>query len=372
MAAAARSRDPKQFEPLTKLTHSLCALSAAIVATLSAHAATSVFHAVLGDSRTAASAREVRLAALSKVSERRVLESSDDWLGKLKTEKFWTEKRGGRPLTDYSTSNRPQMSRLGAARPAVSTPSAPLSQKTSRDDNEFSDGSTWYHGDGDTFRTVCVRLCDGYFWPISFSTTDDNFERDQNSCERSCTSPARLYVAKTPGVSMDDMEDLKGVAYKKLKTSFLFRTSFEADCKCKPHPWEQAAMDRHRLYAAEGKRRKGDVAAAAEATRLKAEIAQASKLPASHRTLASDEPPPDEKLAAKPEQRARAAAPSQATAKPVRTASTTQRYTQTRPAAAPPGPVMRLGATQPSPVRSERPSRVAAGADWRTRSFEAR
>ena len=37
-----------------------------------------------------------------------------------------------------------------------------------------------------TYRTVCVRLCDGSFYPISFSTTPDNFARDEAQCRSSC------------------------------------------------------------------------------------------------------------------------------------------------------------------------------------------
>ena len=38
-----------------------------------------------------------------------------------------------------------------------------------------------YFGDG-TFRTLCVRTCDGYYFPISFSTTSDQFREDAHTC----------------------------------------------------------------------------------------------------------------------------------------------------------------------------------------------
>ena len=35
--------------------------------------------------------------------------------------------------------------------------------------------------DGATYRTMCVRLCDGYFWPVSFTATKREFARDSES-----------------------------------------------------------------------------------------------------------------------------------------------------------------------------------------------
>ena len=37
-----------------------------------------------------------------------------------------------------------------------------------------------------TFRTLCVRTCDGYYFPISFSTTSDRFAADEVQCEKMC------------------------------------------------------------------------------------------------------------------------------------------------------------------------------------------
>ena len=45
-----------------------------------------------------------------------------------------------------------------------------------------------------TFRTLCVRTCDGYYFPISFSTTSEHFPADARSCEAICPgTEARLF-----------------------------------------------------------------------------------------------------------------------------------------------------------------------------------
>jgi hypothetical protein len=94
-----------------------------------------------------------------------------------------------------------------------------------------------------------VRLCDGYFFPISFATSEGQFERDEQACARSCSAPTKLFVYRNPGQEPEQMVDLDGRPYAKLPTAFQFRTRFDQSCKCNPHPWEQEAVARHRRYA---------------------------------------------------------------------------------------------------------------------------
>lgn len=107
----------------------------------------------------------------------------------------------------------------------------------------------WSSAAGQTYRTVCVRLCDGYFFPISFSTSSEFFANDEAACRANCASPARLYVFKNPGETPSVMKNLDGKTYKTLDTAFLFRTRHDSACSCKGQPWEEASRDRHRVYA---------------------------------------------------------------------------------------------------------------------------
>lgn len=124
--------------------------------------------------------------------------------------------------------------------------------------------SNWYKGSGGTFTTVCVRLCDGWYRPISFSTTEDNFERDSVACQSSCGSPARLYVYRNPGDGIHQMMDLRGQAYARLKTAFLFQSTYTPSCTCRPQPWDTQAAERHRIYGLQANAAKGNAAAKGE------------------------------------------------------------------------------------------------------------
>jgi hypothetical protein len=103
--------------------------------------------------------------------------------------------------------------------------------------------------DAATYRTMCVRMCDGYYWPLSFATTMDNFARDERTCSQSCSSTVALYYYRNPGGQAEDMVNLRGVPYKNLGTAFLHRTTYDPNCKCRPHPWEAEAAERHKSYA---------------------------------------------------------------------------------------------------------------------------
>ena len=58
-------------------------------------------------------------------------------------------------------------------------------------------------GDGapaGTYHTVCVRTCDGYYFPISYSTVPNRFADDQRACQRECPAAETvLYSYRNPG-----------------------------------------------------------------------------------------------------------------------------------------------------------------------------
>jgi hypothetical protein len=167
------------------------------------------------------------------------------------------------------------------------------------DEDRDRDGRPW-GGDGNTYRTVCVRLCDGYYWPISFATTPEHFARDRAKCESSCGSPAKLYRYRNPGGEPEDMEDINGQPYTKLRTAFLYRTRYEPSCKCKADPWDREALDRHRIYALEASKRKGDKVAAKELDDLKARRDEASRERVAESAKASATPAANNTAEAKP------------------------------------------------------------------------
>ena len=132
---------------------------------------------------------------------------------------------------------------------------------------------------GATFRSVCVRLCDGYYFPVSFSVTSDRLERDAKVCASRCGNQGRLFVQNNPGGSAEAMVDLAGRPYRQLKTAFLYRTEYVASCTCQPQPWEAASQDRHRGYALAQAASKGNREATKELVALQSKMQQTAKAP---------------------------------------------------------------------------------------------
>ncbi len=100
-----------------------------------------------------------------------------------------------------------------------------------------------------SYRTLCVRLCDGFYFPISSATTRGRFYRDAKVCQESCGSEARLFYLPRGSDDVEHMTDLSGRAYGRLPQAFLYRKELVAGCACKPEPWSEAELARHETYA---------------------------------------------------------------------------------------------------------------------------
>jgi len=174
--------------------------------------------------------------ASSRTKPERV--ANGDWADHLLSESFW--RQFGSPQANRSEPT-PARERSGSRSDLTRRSTAGRRSKF-----KYLDG-------GGSYRTVCVRLCDGYFWPISFATGHAQLRHDQKKCEDSCESPARLYVTRDAETPLEDMRDDSGRSYKDLKTAFVYRASYLASCKCRAHPWEAEAQARHARYALEAK-----------------------------------------------------------------------------------------------------------------------
>ncbi|MER8483568.1 DUF2865 domain-containing protein [Mesorhizobium sp. M1322] len=90
---------------------------------------------------------------------------------------------------------------------------------------------------GGEFRTMCVRTCDGYFFPMSNAASLGDFERDQKNCDSSCPG-TEMQVFYTRGIgddSADMTSSVTGRPYSELPTAYLYKqpeTSRLPACGC--------------------------------------------------------------------------------------------------------------------------------------------
>jgi len=175
-----------------------------------------------------------------------------------------------------------------------------------------------------TYRTVCVRTCDGGYFPVSFATVPARFPDDEKTCKALCpATEAALYAYRNPGEDINQAVSVSGAPYTALPNAFRFRSEFNAACSCRApgQTWSDALKSIDEKAAAE---QQGDIIVTEESAkkmqqRSTAKPAQASakKGTAAATTGAA---PPAETSAPPPEQ---AAAPPSSDNKQIRSVGPT-------------------------------------------------
>ena len=118
------------------------------------------------------------------------------------------------------------------------------------------------------YRSVCVRLCDGFFYPIHYSTYGSLLGQDAQLCQSNCAAPAELYVYRNPGQEIEQAVSLNGSAYMDLPVALRYRKEFVNGCSCKQaeyNPTEIESANKRAEADAAAKPVKGKGKAAAKA-----------------------------------------------------------------------------------------------------------
>jgi Protein of unknown function (DUF2865) len=85
-----------------------------------------------------------------------------------------------------------------------------------------------------TYRTVCVRTCDGFYFPISFATVPARFPDDEKTCKNLCPAvEATLFAYRNPGEDISQAVSINGQPYSSSPNAFHYRQEFNPTCSCK-------------------------------------------------------------------------------------------------------------------------------------------
>ncbi len=106
---------------------------------------------------------------------------------------------------------------------------------------------------GGSYRTLCVRSCDGYYFPISTVTTRGNFARDDAVCQSLCPQ-AMLYAHSSGSESESMYRVVDGRSYKELETAFVYRKAYNPACTCTFEAKMIVSADGQELIDVEGSR----------------------------------------------------------------------------------------------------------------------
>ncbi len=88
-------------------------------------------------------------------------------------------------------------------------------------------------------RSVCVRLCDGYFFPIDALPRARDAGEEAAECSGLCPdAPTQLFVEPAGSDRIEDAVAGDGARYTALPVAFRNRTSFDKTCACHRRPGE--------------------------------------------------------------------------------------------------------------------------------------
>ncbi len=131
-----------------------------------------------------------------------------------------------------------------------------------------------------TFRTVCVRTCDGAYFPISFATVPARFPDDEKACKALCpAAEATLFSYRNPGEDINQAVSINGQPYASSPNAFRFRQEFNPSCACKAagQTWSDALKSIDDKAAAE---QQGDIIVTEESAKKMARPPAAKGPPA--------------------------------------------------------------------------------------------
>lgn len=104
-------------------------------------------------------------------------------------------------------------------------------------------------------KAVCVRSCDGGFFPVSYSAGRANLENLSDLCHALCPNAETTLFTYSPSGDIDHAVSIDGKPYSSLANADKFKTKFDPSCTCKPpdQSWAQALTDAERILGSQAK-----------------------------------------------------------------------------------------------------------------------
>jgi hypothetical protein len=116
--------------------------------------------------------------------------------------------------------------------PGVGSPSTPgpASDSSTRQNKQASNGNTGLTSG----RSVCVRLCDGAFFPIASVAGHSDIASREESCSALCPdAPTALYLQPGGSDKIEDAVSTSGAPYTALPVALRYRTTADNTCTCR-------------------------------------------------------------------------------------------------------------------------------------------
>ncbi|WP_279357516.1 DUF2865 domain-containing protein [Methylobacterium indicum] len=83
-------------------------------------------------------------------------------------------------------------------------------------------------------RTVCVRACDGYMFPLANLEGREALPAHQEACQAACPGAETALYTVRAGQELDRAVSLDGRPYRSLAAAYIYRTRQVQSCACRP------------------------------------------------------------------------------------------------------------------------------------------
>jgi Protein of unknown function (DUF2865) len=104
-----------------------------------------------------------------------------------------------------------------------------------------------------SYRTLCVRECDGFYFPISTAAGENQFRDDEAKCHSQCAAPAELYYHRGDQ-DVDQMVSMSGRPYSEMPNAFRNRKVYIRGCSCNTSEYSREEIAKSEEALKTGKR----------------------------------------------------------------------------------------------------------------------
>ena len=103
---------------------------------------------------------------------------------------------------------------------------------------------------------VCVRKCDGGFFPVSYAANRNNLDSLAELCTALCPNTETMLFTKRQNVEIDEALSYEGESYESLSNAGKFKKKFDPACTCKPanKSWSEALAAAEQMIATKNSR----------------------------------------------------------------------------------------------------------------------
>jgi len=102
-------------------------------------------------------------------------------------------------------------------------------------------------------KAVCVRTCDGSFFPVSYSAGGGRFDSLQQMCSALCPNAEVSLYTYSPSADIEQAVSITGTPYMDSPNALKYRQTFDSSCSCRKRgqSWAEALANAEQMLGSQ-------------------------------------------------------------------------------------------------------------------------